>query len=230
MLTMVLSVLHSTLGYQEDPWEELGNNAVRMALSKPQYAKLIMDAFKFIIAHEYGHFVLGHLRTSQLKRIHCLGDQTIAAFHTYRDQEFEADSYAYDLTLKSSQDLRNYSGIRRAAELIFWCFHHGKRVIEGYCDAARQRAEFSDHPQPLERIKNVRIRSGMVKSKCLETFGSDARLKAADESNEGFLDLIQSAYTSGTMNLFFRDIGRIYYSQPKELMAFINKNIEVSKI
>jgi hypothetical protein len=123
---------------------------------------------QFVIAHEIAHVLLGH--TGKLRAVHCchLGlltgttDEDHFEHVSIRDGEFEADSLALELVLRTTGK-RRFLDMPEAAP---WRFE-GALMLLSYleflekCTAAIQLRGADQHPPASERIENLTQRRSL---------------------------------------------------------------------
>ena len=129
----------------------------------------IMSALQtwFVVAHEYGHAVLGHLTPSSWEeRSSLLLQARVRSFLASRQDEYDADAFALDSLLVAELEppLESLSRARRAeaVDLLFSLFH----FLEGAADAMADREPWSgkspSHPHALARADNLRSQHGIL--------------------------------------------------------------------
>ncbi len=99
----------------------------------------------FIVLHELGHIVKGHIDDCGFRAV-TLGDTTIEAYSLSRDQEFEADLFAADAIFRKTTKKASLS---LTAGLLFRFFDLIERIT---------RSTPTTHPAALARWERIKSR------------------------------------------------------------------------
>jgi len=178
----------------------------------PQYLnalikRVVKYEMLFVIAHEFAHFLLGHLNDNNFRTENLFLElpseenpkQLVVTFYNVsQKQEFEADRLAIDI-LKSSNDIGQV--------LLYAVSALSKiKVFESFANVIRKRTTESSHPSTLERREELlKIAKGVW-------------TKEEHETYEGLNQLL-SNYEKALNRLYkrqpsaFTDYGSMYLDQ-----------------
>ena len=105
-----------------------------------------------IILHEFGHVICGHLNSSVKFRVQIAGGVDLDGLKLSRDQEFEADEFAFNCLCRSSINTQmRPRDFAYAFGLLFKFFELCHRLYP----PAEPEAEWT-HPHPEERWKRIK--------------------------------------------------------------------------
>lgn len=104
----------------------------------------------FILAHEYGHFLGGHLLDENIEKT-LIKSKEVEEVKLNWDQEFEADKIGYDLTKGALIDNEWVD----ASITLFFGVLECLREAESIFDMKNNSEGISSHPSSIERLSNL---------------------------------------------------------------------------
>jgi hypothetical protein len=107
----------------------------------------------FILLHEYGHVVCGHLKKGNVRHINFPGGADVVVYNKTQEQEFEADMFAFNKM--SSAMLQEHGNARAKLDIAM----HIGILLKFFelCDSCRRPLELisASHPPASERWKRI---------------------------------------------------------------------------
>src|ERR1700685_1636490 len=103
--TLIEEIAHAVLAYlvRTDPvYGPMPNASDNLALTAQQLEFAVYD---FIIAHEYGHLLRGHLDADEQNRMLAVDAASLPVINKSWEQEYEADEVGYAFTLSEMKEL-----------------------------------------------------------------------------------------------------------------------------
>lgn len=164
-------------------------------------------ARQFIIAHEYGHCLLGHLE-SRSRRVFRFGDHAFDAYDPAMADELQADAFARRL-------------VARKREPLLW-HQMGVDWLFGFIDAVfsmRSRLEWRQGLLPAEPTHPPLLARRMLARQEYDEMRVNSR-EPADREREHINNMLRLRLSVDNFNEFFpAALADAYFVYPKEIVA-----------
>ena len=117
--------------------------------SKPELSVVLSleNALTFILLHEYGHIVLGHLNDDQMIKYNIL-DKNIDTFDIQHLDEYRADEYAA-IKMWGTDELSFADNLNTALSTFKFLF------MLDLCELLKEETKDNSHPPALKRFDNI---------------------------------------------------------------------------
>ena len=108
----------------------------------------------FLLLHEYGHIVKGHLSDEHITTLRALPTRSVAIYENTTDQEFEADEFAFRILCQYVEEIGGDLRPAHIAEQIFVILAFFS-LVEFFHKPSSSRQISATHPEALERLRRI---------------------------------------------------------------------------